>query len=329
MKQLFYKARHRSDEVCKSSSSGGAFTAISDIIFDNNEKASVYGCVMDDSLRAMHKRAVTKSERDLMRGSKYIASNIGNCLEEAAKDLDEGYTVVFSGTPCQIAAVNKFMANQSINTERLITVEVICHGVADTGFFRDYIIYMEKKYGAKAVSCNFRAKSKPGKKQDMRIDFANGKHYSAASTNYDWFYSLYLNNLALRRSCFECKFARPERGADISIADLWEKNPKDLIDRSLIIFNTEKGCSLKDELSAFMTLSEALTDTISLPNLSKAAIKPSGYDEFWRIYKASGFMAAQKYAGNNTLKGRLRSLCITAADKIGLRKLKSIGRGTK
>ena len=115
----------------------------------------------------------------------------------------------------------------------------------------------------------------------------------------------------------------------LDFADLWEKNPKDLIERSLIIFNTEKGCSLKDELSAFMTLSEALTDTISLPNLSKASIKPSGYDEFWRIYKAGGFMAAQKYAGNNTLKGRLRSLCITAVYKIGLRKLKSIGRRTK
>ena len=68
--QTFYKFRHKDSNIERHSSSGGAFTMLSDEIL--NVGGIVYGCVLDAKLNAVHMRATCKSERDQMRGSKYI-----------------------------------------------------------------------------------------------------------------------------------------------------------------------------------------------------------------------------------------------------------------
>lgn len=64
--QKFYRFLHSNDEVRKHSSSGGAFTLISDFVLD--EGGIVYGCIMDENLRTKHIRAADKIDRDKMRG---------------------------------------------------------------------------------------------------------------------------------------------------------------------------------------------------------------------------------------------------------------------
>jgi len=50
----------------------------------------------------------------------------------------------------------------------------------------------------------------------MQVKFDNGRVYNASSTKHDWFYSLYNNLLP---GCYSCRFAKPERYADISLGD--------------------------------------------------------------------------------------------------------------
>lgn len=92
-----YGVKHKDESIRLESRSGGFFTAISDYVLENN--GVVYGCSLNsDNSKAQHCRATTKTERDKMRGSKYIQSEIGDCYNRVRDDLKDGYTVLFSGT---------------------------------------------------------------------------------------------------------------------------------------------------------------------------------------------------------------------------------------
>lgn len=313
MEQQFYAACHRDRSVAKASSSGGAFSAITDQWYaQHGELAVVYGCAMDENLKAKHIRAEAPEERNRMRGSKYIGSDMTGILRMVAQDLAQGKYVAFSGTPCQIGGLMAFLnAKGSLYVDKLLTIEVICHGVGSVRFFNDYLHVLEKHYKSKAVTCSFRAKSRPGKKQDMAICFLNGKVYHASSTKYDWFYSAYLRNMILRPSCYQCKYACRERIADISIADHWGDAAGEMIARSLIIANTERGNAWVEAAQRDMVVEKISWEQVRQPHMQVPCMKPADYQAFWDCYRAEGYLSAQRFLGNNTRKGRLRSAAVT------------------
>ena len=55
--------------------------------------------------------------------------------KDVAEVLQKGKKVLFSGTPCQVAAVKRFTKNN----ENLLTVEVICHGVPNVEMLHSYL----------------------------------------------------------------------------------------------------------------------------------------------------------------------------------------------
>ena len=172
--------------------------------------------------------------------------------------------------------------------------------MAKTEFFEEYITYLEKKNKSKAMACKFRAKNHPDSLQDMEVIFENGKKYKASSTKYDWFYSVYLKKYCIRESCFSCYFAKQERYADISLCDSWG----DGYGKSLILFNTEVGYEMLEEIKKRMYITETTIDSKNQPSLFRPTQKNQKYDGFWDIYNNQGFLAAQKYIGNNTIKGK-------------------------
>ena len=131
-----YVGTHKEKNIIKNSSSGGAFTVLTDY-FIKQMHGVVYGCVLDEHLRACHIRTDSCVLRDKMRGSKYIQSNIGDSYIQVKKDLTDGLKVLFSGTPCQIQALYSFLILTHTNTDNLVTVAVLCHGVASGKFFED------------------------------------------------------------------------------------------------------------------------------------------------------------------------------------------------
>lgn len=311
MEQHYYAAMHINEDICRKSSSGGAFTAITDAWFAAYpSKSVVYGCAMDEQLRAKHIRATNQQQRDQMRGSKYIGSDMSGVMRLVEQDLKNDLYVLFSGTPCQIAGLKSFLNVKGVECgSRLLTLEVICHGVGSVRFFEDYIQSFEKRYKSKVVRCNFRGKCRPGKRQQMVLGFANGKTYESPSIRYDGFYSAYLRNFILRPSCYVCPYARQEREADISIADDW-RAVSEQTSRSLVIANSEAGWKWADTSLMYMRYEEIAAEQVFQPNMHHPCEKPADYDSFWSEYHRSGYSGTQKILGNDDIKSNLKKVAI-------------------
>lgn len=88
-----YAVKHKDADTRMLSRSGGIFTALSDLVLQQN--GIVYGCVLTDEFEAVHIRAENTSERNRMRGSKYIESNMADCYKMVEKDLKEQRSVLF------------------------------------------------------------------------------------------------------------------------------------------------------------------------------------------------------------------------------------------
>lgn len=149
-----YAARHKDMKEVETSRSGATFIAISDYIIENG--GIVYGAGYTDHFRVIHKRAVTKEERNEFKGSKYVQSDLNGVFRQVKEDLRNGKIVLFSGTPCQTAGLHSFVGNKL--RENLFLVDIICHGVPSPFIWRDYLIYLENKYGSKICYVNFRDK---------------------------------------------------------------------------------------------------------------------------------------------------------------------------
>ena len=150
-----YAARHKDMKEVETSRSGAAFIAISDYIIENG--GVVYGAGYTDHFRVVHKRAVTKEERNEFKGSKYVQSDLNSVFRQVKDDLKNGKVVMFSGTPCQTAGLHSFIGKKL--RENLFLVDIVCHGVPGSFIWRDYLSYLEKKHGSEIYYVNFRDKN--------------------------------------------------------------------------------------------------------------------------------------------------------------------------
>ena len=102
-----YAVKHKNEEIRAASRSGGVFTALSDEILKDG--GVVYGCVLVDCVDAKHIRADNQVDRNNMRGSKYIQSDLQDTFMKVCTDLLANRSVLFSGTSCQIAGLKAYL----------------------------------------------------------------------------------------------------------------------------------------------------------------------------------------------------------------------------
>ena len=224
---------NKDSEIRIKSTSGGMFTVIAQYVLEN--KGVVFGAVFNHKMEVVHDYAEDMKDLENMRGSKYVQSKTGNTFKEAEKFLKEGRIVYFTGTPCQIHGLKKFLNKEY---ENLITSDIICHGVPSPEVFSKYIKYMENKYSSKAVHVFFRHKKPGWTIFSMKIIFENGREY-IADTNTDPYIVGFLSDLYTRECCFNCRYTSDNRIGDITIADFWG-----YISEKRSLRNTEEGISL-------------------------------------------------------------------------------------
>lgn len=121
-------------EVRRTSSSGGVFTALAEQVIDAG--GVVFGAAFDEHWEVRHRCATTREELAAFRGSKYVQSVIGDTFLQAERFLKSGRRVLFSGTPCQIAGLRRFLRR---DYDHLLCVDFVCHGVPSPGVFRAYL----------------------------------------------------------------------------------------------------------------------------------------------------------------------------------------------
>lgn len=212
------------DEIRFDSTSGGAFSAIVDAFCDENYV--IFGAE-SNGLEVVHSYIEDKENLYKFRKSKYSQSKMNNSYKDVRNFLLQDKKVLFSGTPCQVAGIKMYLETTKTNMEKLLLVEVICEGVPSPLYMRKYEEYLEKKYGNKIESVDYRYTGKSILKngkwdfQAMKIKLKNRNKEITIDRWYNPFWSIWLNHLMSRPSCYECKFARNQRVADISLGDLW------------------------------------------------------------------------------------------------------------
>jgi coenzyme F420-reducing hydrogenase beta subunit len=177
--------------------------------------------------------------------SKYVQSNILECYEKTADSLQMGYPVLFSGTPCQLAAIRSYLGKEY---ENLILVECACHGVPSPKVWKKYLAYLSEHclVNEQINHVNFRSKI-DGRLFSLLAQSA--QHMYKGWRQDDAYLKGFLNNLTLRPSCTVCGFKGPYRTADITLADFWgldkvcpELSGKD--GYSMVFINSLKGKKL-------------------------------------------------------------------------------------
>ena len=301
----FHKVKHayigklRDKALLSRSQSGGAFTAIAEVILSKG--GVVYGVALDKKLEAHHIRISSSKELEKLKGSKYVQSRIEECLISVYDDLKVGKLVLFSGTPCQVAGLYRFLCHTRIDIKKLYTIDLICHGTPSVLIWRSLLQYYQEKYHEKIHSVQFRDKQAGG---------GWGSHVSSLHFNnrivIDNFHrGLFYSNLALCDSCYECKYTQTNRIGDITISDAWgvkEKDP-DFYDEggvSLILENTEKASKLIKVLSKEMFTREVIFESYLQEPLHKPSKPHRNKEEFWNDYHIKSFSyIISKYAKKN------------------------------
>lgn len=205
------------------STSGGAFSSIVDAFCDDNYV--IFGAKAK-GLIVFHSYITDKEGLQVFRKSKYSQSLIGLSYRQTKKFLNEGKKVLFSGTPCQIAGLNNYLALSKVDTTNLLTVEVVCEGVPSPLYIEKYNDFLKNKYGHEIDSIDYRYKGKSifshGKWdfQARRTKLKNNKVIEVDRW-FNPFWSVWLKHLMSRPSCYKCTYAKKERTADVTLGDLW------------------------------------------------------------------------------------------------------------
>lgn len=296
-----YAIKHKDFNIRMNSRSGGIFTALSDYILDN--KGVIYGVGYKENFVVCYKRAETKEERNKFRGSKYVQSELNDIFKQVKNDLEADKWVLFSGTPCHVAGLVKYLGKKKY--EKLLLVDIVCHGVPSPKMFSDYINYIEKKYNDKVNNFDFRDKTF-GWNQSIESFKINQNKYS--QTIYS---RLFGSCLGFRESCYNCQFTNLNRPSDITIGDCWgiAKNRPDIDDNkgtSLVIVNTEKGKFIQKNILSNLEYYIIDINDYLQPRLREPNKRSGKVDAFWKDYLNNGFNYIAKKYGTITFFGRVK-----------------------
>lgn len=283
----------------KESSSGGVFSLLAEETLSAG--GVVFGAAMRPDCKSLHHVMIEKTEDIFMlRGSKYLQSDMEKTFCKVETCLQTGKSVLFTGTPCQIDGLKAFLRNDYDN---LLCVELICHGVPSSALWRKYVEYLEKKHGAPMIAVNFRSKENGWIRYGVRMEDACHKVFFA-SANKNPYLRMFLKDIALRPSCYQCASKGLKRNADLTIGDFWgiEKVLPDMNDiwgTSLLLVHSAKGDAALNSIKSRVRFAEVNCEVAlqSNPSMRKSAKKNAERASFYQdMNKLSFKQLAKKYA---------------------------------
>lgn len=212
-----FGATNKNENVLENSSSGGLFYALATYVLEQN--GIVFGAKFDSNFNVVHSYCSDKISLKDFQGSKYVQSYIGNSYTECKNFLEAGKTVLFTGTPCQIAGLNSFLGKKY---EKLITADIICHGVPSPKLWENYLQYRKEQFQSEINNVNFRNKKYGWEEYSLSLKFTNSKESEYCSANdIDSYMNLFLDETCSRESCYHCFFKGNKHCADFSLGDFW------------------------------------------------------------------------------------------------------------
>lgn len=331
-----FAAKNTNEEVRLKSSSGGIFSMIAERIIKNG--GVVFGARFNEQWEVVHDFADTIEGLGAFRGSKYVQSRIGNNFKKAEFFLKNGREVLFTGTPCQIAGLQRFLRKDYPN---LLTVDVICHGVPSPLVWRDYLKHIicpkgENRKNTVSLSLNeisnlssisFRDKMTGWKKYGFIVRTKSTLKTDKKSVltfkdnilcheilQQNIFLRGFLQNLYLRPSCYKCPSRNFKSNSDFLLGDFWNidsinKEINDDKGISLVFALSFKALAFIKEMEGFIPVAKQFFTPIynSNKNIFANEIESNNSKTFWREYLENK-MEITECIKNNTHYSRMQRL---------------------
>lgn len=287
-------ARHVNVEVCNESTSGGMFTAISDVFLKRH--GNIYCPQFDEKMYLLHQRICDFSERDASRGTKYVQSDLHKSLETMLEDLKKSNEIAFFGTPCQVAAVKAFIPEKLQKT--LYTIDIVCNGVGSPMFWESHKTKLEKKYKDKLSNYVFRPK-KRGYLTQTEVAVFDRIGEKEIVYDMDRYNLIYYSGLIMRPCCSNCNFCSDNRMSDITISDYSKDERRNLPFEtkngvSALMINTAKGNHLLQEFENDILSLEVPKEKIEQIRLMRCGKRNPESEEFLNNCRKNGIDKALK-----------------------------------
>ena len=287
LKTSAYAIKNVDSETRQQSSSGGVFTAIAEEVISKG--GVVFGASFDEKFNVCHICVDNVEDLSKLRGSKYLQSTIGNAFEKAGRILDEGKIVYFTGTPCQIEGLLKYLKKDYQN---LVTSDIICHGVPSPLVWQ---MYLKSKSQDNPISVSFRDKKYGWGRYAVRINFESGEEYFSLASE-DKYIKAFLSDLCLRPSCYNCSFKSKNRASDLTLADFWgiENVLPEMNDgkgTSLVLVHSAKGKEILQKITEQLVCQEVDLDSALIynPSAVRSVVKPVNRDKFMSKVNSQDF----------------------------------------
>lgn len=207
-----YAAINKDEAVRMRSSSGGMFYALAK--WTIQQGGVVFGARFNENWEVVHDYTETMDGIEPFMRSKYVQSRIGDTFKQAKQFLDQGRRVLFVGTPCQIGGLKSYLHK---DYENLLTVDLICHGVPSPKVWRKYLKW--KTNGEYVLDVNFRDKNDGWKELQCFTTITSPTTRERQNKNI--YFKGFLDNVYLRRSCYDCQFKQLHRVSEMTMADYW------------------------------------------------------------------------------------------------------------
>lgn len=251
--QKAYLVQHKDEQVRLESSAGGAFTAIATTVIEKG--GVVFGAAYDENFQVHHTYVENIKDLKRFRNSKYVQSNLGDSFKQVKNFLKEGRWVCFSGTPCQIEGLYKYVGPHN----KLILVDVVCHGIPSPLIWNKYLEYQDVK-NSRLDNIRFRDKFYGYKYSTMSM-VKGGKNIYHAGSQLDPMLRAFFSDTCDRPSCYECPFKKRYRVSDLTIWDCFsvydfDKQMDDDKGTTRVLCHTGKGKDVVSEIQRLVKCKE-------------------------------------------------------------------------
>lgn len=302
---IVYAGRLKDKSALMSSSSGGAFTALSNAFLKSGDAvvAAVYNY---ENHTVEFQMILDEKQRERAKGSKYMQSKPGDIYQEAYHWLMDNpkKELLFVGMGCQSDGFRKFSEIKGIR-DRVYIVDIICHGSPSPKLWREYAESIQKKDG-RITYLTFKDK-RNGWKSPTAYVKVNGSERPLKD-----YVKVFYNRCALRPSCYECPYATTERKTDMTIGDFWhiEETIPDFYDpngNSLFLIHTGRGEELFEKIRDNLDYRLSNTAQCWQANLEAPTQKSEQRDVFWNDYQKKGIDFVIKKYGTVPMKTKVKN----------------------
>lgn len=313
LNQSSYIGITKDNTIYKKAASGGIFGTLAKA-FLNQVNAFVCGAAFIDG-KVKHIIVSKVEEIALLQNSKYVQSDLGQVFPIIKELLEHDSNVLFCGTPCQVDGLYAFLGSRP---ERLVTLDLICHGVPSPLFLKKDL---QKYIGSnikEVDNLTFRWKQ-PFYRKTTGAYFLNFKKYgkdSIVSSSNDPYFACFLRNESFRLSCYTCKYANLERCGDITIGDCdsasYYPSFYPSMSRSTIILNNSHGVEFWEQNATLFNIMplDLKREAERNHQLSHPSEKPACRDWIYKdVTNCNMNELENKYCRKNTLMHRVLFFC--------------------